>query len=100
MSPQEIQSLQDFLNQLTQVRGIAKDPQADALIANAVARQPDAAYLLVQRAMLIEQALNNAKTQIASLQSQMQATQSAPARSFFDANAWRAGHSFFKESNT
>jgi len=88
MSPQEIQSLQDFLNQLTQVRGIAKDPQADALIANAVARQPDAAYLLVQRAMLVEQALNNAKTQIASLQSQMQATQSAPARSFFDANAW------------
>jgi hypothetical protein len=92
MSPQEIQSLQDFLNQLTQVQGIAKDPQADALIANAVARQPDAAYLLVQRAMLVEQALNNAKTQIASLQSQiqsqMQATQSAPARSFFDANAW------------
>ena len=88
MSPQEIQSLQDFLNQLTQVRGIAKDPQADVLIANAVARQPDAAYLLVQRAMLVEQALNNAKTQIASLQSQMQATQSAPARSFFDANAW------------
>jgi hypothetical protein len=88
MSPQEIQSLQDFLNQLIQVRGIAKDPQADALIAGAVAQQPDAAYLLVQRALLMEQALTTAKTQIASLQSQVQATQAAPSRSFFDPNAW------------
>jgi hypothetical protein len=89
MSPQEIQSLQDFLNQLTQVRGIAKDPQADALIASAVAQQPDAAYLLVQRALLMEQALNSAKGQIAALQSQIQnQAQSAPSRSFFDANAW------------
>ncbi|MDB5774499.1 MAG: hypothetical protein JWP38_632 [Herbaspirillum sp.] len=90
MSPQEIQSLQEFLNQLVQVRGIAKDPQADALIANAVAQQPDAAYLLVQRALLMEQALNNAKTQIASLQSQIQsqATQSSSSRAFLDPNAW------------
>lgn len=89
MSPQETQSLQDFLNQLIQARGIAKDPQADALIASAVAQQPDAAYLLVQRALLMDQALTIAKTQIASLQSQLQATQAAPSRSFLDpANAW------------
>ena len=89
MSPQETQSLQDFLNQLIQARGIAKDPQAEALIASAVAQQPDAAYLLVQRALLMDQALNMAKTQIASLQSQVQATQAAPSRSFLDpANAW------------
>ncbi|MFC3106724.1 DUF2076 domain-containing protein [Undibacterium arcticum] len=88
MSPQETQSLQDFLNQLTQVRGIAKDPQADALIASAIAQQPDAAYLLVQRALLMEQALNIAKTQIAALQNQIQASQSVPARSFLDPNAW------------
>ncbi|WP_211443438.1 DUF2076 domain-containing protein [Collimonas humicola] len=88
MSPQESQALQDFLNQLTQTRGIAKDPQADALIASAVAQQPDAAYLLVQRALLMDQALNTAKAQIANLQSQVQAAQ-APARSFLDpANAW------------
>ncbi|NKI72661.1 DUF2076 family protein [Collimonas pratensis] len=88
MSPQESQALQDFLNQLTQARGIAKDPQADALIASAVAQQPDAAYLLVQRALLMDQALNAAKTQIANLQSQVQAAQ-APARGFLDpANTW------------
>src|SRR5450830_1941805 len=90
MSPQETQMLQDFLNQLTQVRGIGKDPQADVMIAAAVAQQPDAAYLLVQRALLMEQALTNSKTQIAALQSQLQALQTgaAPARGFLDSNAW------------
>jgi hypothetical protein len=88
MNTQEIQSLENFLNQLVQARGVAKDPQADSLIAGAVARQPDAAYLLVQRALLMEQALNSAKTQVASLQSQLQAAQSAPARGFLDAEAW------------
>jgi len=90
MSPQETQTLQDFLNQLTQVRGVGKDPQADAMIAAAVAQQPDAAYLLVQRALLMEQALTTSKAQLASLQSQLQALQSgaAPARNFLDSNTW------------
>lgn len=87
MNTQETESLETFLNQLVQARGVAKDPQADSLIAGAVAQQPDAAYLLVQRALLMEQALNNAKAQIASLQSQLQA-QSPPARGFLDAEAW------------
>src|SRR5205085_10756582 len=65
MSPQDSQMLNDFLAQLIQARGIQKDPEADALIQRAVAQQPDATYLLVQRALLMEQALNNAKDQIA-----------------------------------
>ncbi|WP_348533521.1 DUF2076 family protein [Herbaspirillum sp. 3R11] len=90
MSPQETQILQDFLNQLTQVRGVGKDAQADAMIAAAVAQQPDAAYLLVQRALLMDQALVTSKAQIASLQSQVQALQSgaSPAPSFLNNNAW------------
>jgi len=90
MSPQETQALQEFLSQLTQVRGISKDPQADAMIATAVARQPDAAYLLVQRALLMDQALATSKAQIASLQNQVQALQSGSSagRSFLDSNAW------------
>lgn len=90
MSPQETQSLQDFLHQLTQVRGIAKDPQADAMIAAAVAQQPDAAYLLVQRALLMEQALTTSKAQITSLQNQLQAAQSGTGATpgFLDSNAW------------
>ncbi|MBV8622460.1 MAG: DUF2076 family protein [Herbaspirillum sp.] len=90
MSPQESQALQDFLNQLTQVRGIVKDAQADALISAAVARQPDAAYLLVQRALLMEQALNASKAQVASLQAQVQSLQAGAgaAPGFLDGNAW------------
>lgn len=89
MSPQEMQMLQDFLSQLTQARGISKDPQADALIAGAVAKQPDAAYLLVQRALLMDQALNAAKAQIATLQSQLQAQAQPAPRSFLDSgNVW------------
>lgn len=89
MSPQESQALQDFLNQLTQVRGISKDAQAEAMISAAVARQPDAAYLLVQRALLLEQALNASKAQIASLQEQLQSQQAgANSPGFLDGNAW------------
>jgi hypothetical protein len=93
MSPQENQLLQDFLNQLVQVRGVARDPDADAMIRQAVSSQPDAAYLLVQRALIQEQALNNAKAQIASLQQQVATLQRAggsggPASFLNDANAW------------
>jgi hypothetical protein len=89
MSPQEVQMLQDFLGQLTQAHGISKDPQADALIAGAVAKQPDAAYLLVQRALLMDQALNAAKAQISTLQSQLQTQAQSAPRSFLDsANVW------------
>jgi hypothetical protein len=82
MTPQESSALQDFLEQLTQAKGVSKDPEAEALIAQAVARQPDAAYLLTQRAMLVEQALNKAKEQIAQLKSQPQAGGTPGARSF------------------
>jgi len=89
MTPQEMQALEGFLNQLTQARAGAKDPQADALIAEAVARQPDAAYLLVQHAMLLDHALASARTQITTLQSQLQAAQAGGASRFLDTeNAW------------
>ena len=52
MSSQERALLQEFLQRLIQIHGIEKDSHADALIAQAVAQQPDAAYLLVQRALL------------------------------------------------
>ncbi|WER46632.1 DUF2076 family protein [Cupriavidus sp. WKF15] len=96
MAPQELQALEAFLTQLTQARAGAKDPQAQQLIAEAVARQPDAAYLLVQRAMLLDHALASAQAQVASLQGQLAAAQAnagngAGTGSFINAqNAW--GH--------
>ncbi len=88
MTPQDSQLLQDFLAQLVQARGVAKDPEAEAMINRAASQQPDATYLLVQRALLMQQALNNARNEIASLQSQLRngAPQGQP--SFLDPNAW------------
>jgi len=68
MNSYENQALRNFLDQLVEVRGITKDPQAATLIDGAVKLQPDAAYLLVQRSMLLDQALDEAKAQIAELQ--------------------------------
>ena len=68
MTPQENQLLQDFLTQLARAQGGTKDPEAQALIDRALARQPDAGYLLVQRTLLLEQALKQAQAQIAQLQ--------------------------------
>src|SRR5690349_11795273 len=89
MNPQETQVLENFLTQLVQARVGAKDPQAEAMISAAIAKQPDAAYLLVQRALLLDQALASAKAQISSLQSELQAVRSSNAGSFLDsASTW------------
>jgi hypothetical protein len=70
MTPQEQQQLEDFLQRLAAVRGAAKDPQADVLIQQQLAGHPDALYLLVQRCLLQQHALDSAKAQIAQLQAQ------------------------------
>jgi hypothetical protein len=70
MTPQENDLLQKFLAQLAQAHVSAKDPEAQAMISRAVAQQPDAAYLLVQRALLLERALQQAKSQLSWLHEQ------------------------------
>jgi hypothetical protein len=87
MNQQEKKVLQDFLYQLDQARGVVKDHEADELIARAINRQPDAPYLLVQRALLLEQALNNAKEEISALQNQVRRGAQGSS-SFLDPNAW------------
>ena len=67
MTSQENELLQKFLAQLAQAHVSAKDPEAQAMISRAVAQQPDAAYLLVQRALLLERALQQAKSQLSRL---------------------------------
>jgi uncharacterized protein len=83
MTPQERSLLESFVAQLIQVRGVNKDPEAERLIAQAVEQQPDATYLVVQRALLLGQALDQAKARIAALE------QSAGGRDqgFLDPNA-------------
>jgi hypothetical protein len=75
MTPQEHEKLQQFLDQMRQAQGVQRDPEADAIISAAVSRQPDAAYLLVQRTLLQEQAIEAARARIAELEQQVQRLQ-------------------------
>jgi uncharacterized protein len=72
MNPQEYTALLDILAQLMEIRGVKKDPEADALIQAAVAQQPDATYLLAQHAMLLGVELERARARIALLVSEAQ----------------------------
>jgi hypothetical protein len=65
MNPHEQAILENFLDQLVRVRGTRKIPEADAMIRRAVNRQPDAAYLLVQRSLMLGQALEETKARLA-----------------------------------
>ncbi|QSA98229.1 DUF2076 domain-containing protein [Methylococcus sp. EFPC2] len=88
ITPQERDLLTQFLNQLKAAPAPQKESEADSLIREAIAQQPDAAYLLVQRSLLLEQALDGAKAQIAELQAQVQAVQSGQNRGFLGNNPW------------
>lgn len=89
MTPQEQEKLQQFLGQLRQAGGVQRDPEADALINAAVSRQPDAAYLLVQRTLLQDQALEAAQARIVELERQAQTARPASSGSFLGgADAW------------
>lgn len=87
MTPQEQQQLSQFLNQLTQAKLSQKDSEAEALIETAIKQQPDANYLLIQRALILEQALNNAKAQIADLQNQVR-NNASNSSSFLNNDPW------------
>lgn len=94
MNLQEREQLSAFLLQLTQAQAGPKDGEAEALIKEAGARQPDAVYLLVQRALLLDHALQQAQAEISRLQNEL--AQSRPASqaqpsSFLSGNSW--GHS-------
>ena len=93
MTPKERELLQNFLQQLEQTRVGVKDPDADGMIRDAVARQPEASYLLTQRAMGLDLALQAAQAQIAKLQADLDAARApapAPAATGFldNVNAW------------
>ncbi|MHC1478720.1 DUF2076 domain-containing protein [Frateuria aurantia] len=72
MNPQEQQLIEDFLNRLAASPVSARDPQASALIQQHLAGVQDPGYLLVQRGILLEQALKSAQAQISQLQAALQ----------------------------
>lgn len=89
MNLQEREQLTHFLQQLTQAQAGQKDAEAEALIRDAGARQADAAYLLVQRALQLEQALQMVQSQASKLQAELEQMRSGARSGFLDqANTW------------
>jgi hypothetical protein len=89
MNVQEREQLTRFLQQLTQAQAGQKDTEAEALIRDAGTRQPDAAYLLVQRTLQLEQALQMVQSQASRLQAEMEQLRSGTRSGFLDqGNAW------------
>jgi len=98
MNTQEREQLHQFLNQFVDVKLSEKDKEAENLIREAVSRQPDAAYLLIQRCLLQDQALNTAQAQIAELRQQLQQRATASSNNgFLNDNPWTAAASNTKE---
>ena len=71
MTLEERDQLQNFLRQLLQSRAAPKDVAAETLIKQACYEQADALYLLVQRAMASELALQLAVAKNAELQAKL-----------------------------
>jgi hypothetical protein len=89
MNLQEREQLTLFLQQLTQVQASQKDTDADVLIREACARQPDAGYLLVQRAMQLEYALKAMQDQCSRLQAELDKARPGTQSGFLtDINVW------------
>lgn len=88
MNSQERDQLNQLLKQMGEVKLTTKDAEAEAMIREAAARQPDATYLLVQRALLLEQAVTGAKARIDELQHQLQSSQSEQKGGFLSDDPW------------
>jgi len=88
MLQQERDQLTHFLSALESATLGNKEADAEKLIKESLARQPDAGYLLVQRCLLMDQALQNAQNQIAALQQQVKNSEASRQSSFLGSNPW------------
>lgn len=77
MESQERDLISGLFGRIQQFESRPRDPEAEALIAGSVARQPAAPYLLVQTVLVQEQALRAAQERIAELETKVNATPAA-----------------------
>jgi hypothetical protein len=87
MTPQERELVTQLLARLKQHAAEAKDAEAEALIRQAMAAQPDAPYFLVQTVLMQDMALQQAQERIRQLEAQ--AAQAKPAATSFLGGAGR-----------
>src|SRR5207245_9449819 len=77
MTPQENELLTTLLDRLKNTPRQPKDPEADALIRQATAEQPDLPYYLVQTVLIQDLSLHQAQQRIADLEKQLADAQQA-----------------------
>ncbi len=83
MTPQEKELITTLLARLKSAGGQPKDPEADALIRQAVSEQPDMPYYLVQTVLIQDLSLHAAQNRMADLEKQLaEAQQAAKPTSF------------------
>ena len=73
MTPQEQQLVADLFDRLASVEGQPRDPDADRLIRQGLARAPTALYTLVQTVLLQDEVLRRANARIEELERAMAA---------------------------
>ena len=95
MTAQERELISTFLQQMKQTQAGLKDAEADALINAAVTSRPDSAYLLVQRAIGLDYALQAVKADLVSAQAELAQLRAGASGSFIDqGDSWgRSGKS-------
>jgi hypothetical protein len=76
MTPDERSLLNNFFRDLSQAGGGSRDPEAERMINEGLRANPDGAYVLVQHAILSDQALHAAQARIADLERQASANTS------------------------
>ena len=77
MTPQEKDLLTTLLARLKSTAGQPKDPEADALIRQALAEQPDMPYYLMQTVLIQDLSLHQAQQRISDLEKQLADAQQA-----------------------
>lgn len=84
MKPEERNLIQDLFDRIGESSQENNDRDAERLIRDAVARNPNAAYVLVQTVLLQEEALRRADERIRELQDAQAASDDRGSRSFLD----------------
>jgi len=80
MTPQERDLITTLLSRLKNAAEQQKEPEADGLIRQAIAEQPDAPYYLVQTVLIQDLSLHNAQNRIAELERNLTDAQQQAAR--------------------
>ena len=79
MTPQEEQLLDSLIERINQTQLEEKDPDAEALLNQKLAPNPDALYIMAQTVLVQNIAVDQAKAQITQLQQQLQQQRPQPA---------------------